>query len=45
MVLTWWDEKNTRYRVAVGYVGEEIEANTWYVVDAGKIVKDTNQND
>ena len=38
IVLTY--KENERYRVVVGYVGEEgIEADTWYVVKKGKLVK------
>jgi hypothetical protein len=34
----YWD--GIRYRVVVGYVGEDgIEANTWYRIESGKFVK------
>lgn len=37
IVITWWDGK--RYRLAVGYVGEDgIEADVAYVVRKGKLV-------
>ena len=38
IALTWHD--GTRKRIVVGYVGEGIEADTWYQVnDAGELVK------
>jgi hypothetical protein len=38
IALSWIDGK--RYRVAVGYVGEDgIKANTWYVVENGKLTE------
>jgi hypothetical protein len=41
LLLKWWDESSGRYRVAVGYVGENgIEPNTKYRVEGkGKLVK------
>jgi len=41
IVLSWWDNKSERYRLSVGYVGEDgIEANTFYRCDdSGKLVK------
>jgi hypothetical protein len=41
VVLRWWDEKSERYRLTVGYAGEDgIEANTFYrCADSGKLVK------
>lgn len=36
LILTWWDGK--RPRVVVGYVGENVKADTWYTVnDKGKL--------
>ena len=36
--IRYWDPKSERYRVAVGYVGEDgIEPNTAYVVRAGRL--------
>ena len=31
IALAWWD--GTRPRIAVGYVGEELKADTWYRLD------------
>jgi hypothetical protein len=40
LTVLWWDEKSRRPRVTVGYVGEEgIEADQWYGVESGKLVK------
>ena len=40
IALAWWDKKKERYRVTVGYVGEGLDADTWYRCDdAGKLVK------
>jgi len=41
VVLRWYDNDRDRYRLAVGYVGEDgIEPNTFYRCDdAGKLVK------
>jgi hypothetical protein len=40
LTILWWNEKDKRYRVAVGYVGEKgIKADTWYVVEKGKFVE------
>jgi hypothetical protein len=37
--LAWYDEANEQMRIAVGVVGEDgIEADTWYRVEAGKLV-------
>ncbi len=33
IVLTRWVESENRYRVSVGYVGENIKADTWYKID------------
>jgi hypothetical protein len=33
-VLSRWVESEKRYRVSVGYVGENIKADTWYEVNA-----------
>jgi hypothetical protein len=33
IVLTRWVESEKRYRVSVGYVGENIKADTWYKLD------------
>ncbi|WP_287496880.1 hypothetical protein [Pandoraea sp. CB10b_02] len=36
----WWDEKSERTRFAVGYVGENIKADTWYTVnESGEFVE------
>jgi hypothetical protein len=34
IVLSRWVESEKRYRVSVGYVGENIKADTWYEVNA-----------
>ncbi|MCY1240568.1 hypothetical protein D9M72_534230 [compost metagenome] len=40
IALTWHDEQADRPRITVGYVGENIDADTWYGVDAsGQFVK------
>ena len=40
IVLTRWVGSEKRYRVSVGYVGENIEADTWYSLDdSGNFVK------
>ena len=41
LAIQWWD--GSRYRLAVGYVGEDCEANVWYIVVDGKLTKDPNQ--
>ena len=33
IALTRWVESEKRYRVSVGYVGENIKADTWYKID------------
>jgi len=39
IALSWWDQAAKRYRVIVGYVGEDgIEPNTYYCVQNGKLV-------
>ena len=39
IALAWWD--GTRPRIAVGYVGEELKADTWYRLDdKGNFVED-----
>ena len=39
IALAWRDEKGGRYRIAVGYVGEDgIKANTWYRAENGQLV-------
>ncbi len=41
LALAYWDESADRPRFAVGYVGENIEADTWYSVNgAGVFVKE-----
>ena len=36
IVCRWWDEPKNRYRLAVGYVGEDgIKPNTFYRADTG----------
>jgi hypothetical protein len=42
IVVAWYDEKNDRKRVTVGYPGEAgIKADTWYVASAaGELVED-----
>ena len=37
IALAWWDEK--RPRLAVGYVGEGLKADTWYRVENGVLVE------
>ena len=40
LILTWWDAPAKRFRACVGEVGiDGIEADTWYVVKDGKLVK------
>jgi hypothetical protein len=40
IALAWWDEVSKRYRMAVGYVGEDgIEADVEYCVSDGKLAK------
>jgi hypothetical protein len=40
IALAWWDEANNRYRMAVGYVGEDgIEPDIEYCVRDGKLAK------
>jgi hypothetical protein len=40
IALAWMDNKADRPRIAVGYVGEGIDVDTWYRCDeAGKLVK------
>ena len=34
MALPWFDEASNRTRIAVGYVGENIKADTWYSLNA-----------
>jgi hypothetical protein len=39
--LAYWESDEVGYRFLCGKVGEDgIEANTWYVVRDGKIVKE-----
>ncbi|MDZ7918492.1 hypothetical protein [Rhodoferax sp.] len=39
MALPWFDEAAQRTRIAVGYVGEDLKADTWYEVKGGKFVE------
>ena len=39
MALPWFDEAAKRTRIAVGYVGEDLKADTWYEVKAGKFIE------
>ena len=39
MALSWFDDATQRIRIAVGYVGENIKADTWYVVKKGEFVE------
>ncbi len=39
MALPWFDEATQRTRIAVGYVGEDLKADTWYEVKAGRFVE------
>ena len=39
LALAWYDEATKRMRIAVGYVGEDLKANTWYEVQNGKFVE------
>jgi hypothetical protein len=46
IALAWWDEANKRYRMAVGYVGEDgIEADVEYRVRDGKLAKASDPDD
>ena len=46
IALAWWDSKAERFRVAVGYVGEDgIEANVAYCVRDGKLAKVDGDDD
>lgn len=38
IALAWWNEKEKRYRIVVGYVGEDgIKPDVWYCVENGKL--------
>ena len=40
VAIRWWDEKSSRYRLAVGHVGEDgIEPDVAYVVRGGKLAR------
>ena len=40
MALPWFDEVSNRTRIAVGYVGENIKADTWYSLnESGEFVE------
>ena len=39
LALAWADEAAGRIRIAVGYVGESLKADTWYEIKAGKFVE------
>ena len=44
LALAWFDKKNDRPRLSVGYVGENINANTWYKVDSeGNFIEVNNE--
>ena len=45
VAVGWWDEKASRPRLAVGYVGEDcIERDVWYIVVDGKLERDKTQD-
>jgi hypothetical protein len=33
IALMWRDKENERPRLSVGYIGENLKADTWYAVD------------
>ena len=39
MALPWFDKAAERTRIAVGYVGEDLKADTWYEIKAGQFVE------
>jgi len=40
IALAWWNNEEKRYRIAVGYVGENgIKADVWYYVENGKLAE------
>ena len=39
LALAWHDDAADRVRIAVGYVGEGLKADTWYEVVAGEFVE------
>ena len=39
IALPWFDKSASRNRIAVGYVGENIKANTFYKVAAGEFIE------
>ena len=41
IAIRWHDEQNNRSRIAVGYVGEDLKADTWYEVKKGKFIEAT----
>src|SRR5208283_3358377 len=46
IVCRWWDDSKQRYRLSVGYVGEDgIKANTFYRADEqGKLIEVPDAN-
>ena len=46
IALAWWDSNAERFRVAIGYVGEDgIEANVEYRVQGGKLARVSGDDD
>uniref|UniRef100_UPI00359F7DE0 hypothetical protein n=1 Tax=Neisseria weixii TaxID=1853276 RepID=UPI00359F7DE0 len=42
IAIRWFDEQTDRNRIAVGYVGEDLKADTWYEVNSqGEFVEVT----
>ena len=41
IAIRWHDEQSDRSRIAVGYVGEDLKADTWYEVKKGRFVEVT----
>jgi len=39
LALAWHDEAADRVRIAVGYVGEDLKADTWYEIVGGNFVE------
>ena len=40
VVIRFWDTRSNRYRLLVGYVGDDLKENVAYRVDSGRFVED-----